>query len=121
MKYEKATGHNLSTMTNLNFRYFHHTDKNILQKIANKKSVMDDDFTREDKKGEICFGLFEKGKPATLISPRPKILAKKEENGKTILKNEISDDVMNIVLQKIDHELILKAMFDKNILIEINI
>ena len=35
MKYELARGHNISTLVNLDHRYFHRDDKIILQKISN--------------------------------------------------------------------------------------
>jgi hypothetical protein len=117
MKYQKANQHVISTMANLDHRYIHDTDVSLLEKINNGKSVMDNDFTWEDRKGEICFGLHEKDKPCTLISPRPKI---------TILKNDITlteqnDDAMNIVLREIEHEEIFKAMYDKSICFEFDL
>jgi len=74
MKYELAKGHTISTMVNLGHRYIHETDKKLLDKIAAGKSVMEEDFTWDDRKGEICFGLNEAYKPPTLCSPRPRIL-----------------------------------------------
>lgn len=121
MKYEIAKGHVISTMVNLDHRYFHNTDKNILQKIANGKSVMEEDFTWEDRKGEICFGLNESGKPPTLISPRPRIEIKRIKDGKEVIENEIRDDSMNIVLKYISHEEIFKAMYDKSICLKIDL
>ena len=43
---------------------------NFLDKINKGKSVMDEDFTWEVRKGEICFGLHEKDKPCTYVGRR---------------------------------------------------
>jgi len=120
MKFEIAKGHTISTMVNLDHRYFHNTDTNILQKITSGKSVMDEDFTWEDRKGEVCFGLHEAGKPSTLISPRPRIRVKRIKDGKEVIENEQWDDSMNVVLKDIPHEEIFKAMYDKSICFEID-
>lgn len=37
MKYEQVESHNISSMTNLDHRYFHNSDTNVLQKIANEE------------------------------------------------------------------------------------
>ena len=121
MKFETAKRHTISTMVNINHRYFHKTDENILQKIANGESVMEEDFTWEDRKGEICFGLHERGKPPTLISPRPRIEVKRIKDSKEVIENEQYDDSMNVVLKYIPHEEIFKAMYDKSIIIRIDL
>ena len=121
MKFEIAKGHTISTMVNLDHRYFHNTDENILQKIASGKSVMEEDFTWDDRKGEICFGLHEAGKPPTLISPRPRIEVKRIKEGNEVIESEQYDDSMNVVLKDIPHEEIFKAMYDRNIVIKINL
>jgi hypothetical protein len=121
MKLKKATGHTISTMENLDHRYFHKTDENVLHKIAIGKSVMEEDFTWEDRKGEICFGLNEYGKPPTLISPRPRIEVRRIKDGKEVIENEKYDDSMNVVLKEIPHEDILKAMYDKSVVIKIDL
>ena len=119
MKYQKANGHIISTMVNLDHRYIHNTDTNLLDKINKRKSVMDEDFTWDDRKGEICFGLHEKDKPPTLISPRPRIRIQKtiiiESKKVDIVLTEMHDDAMNIVLKEIEYEDIFKAMYDKSI------
>jgi|SRR6185437_1037155 len=116
MKFEYTDKHEISTMVNLDHRYFHSTDTNVLNKIAAGKSVKEKDFTWEDRKGEICFGLNEQGKPATLVSPRPQIRITRTKNGETELISQTSDDAMNHVLQCEDFEKILKAMYDKTIM-----
>lgn len=121
MKYELSKGHTISTMVNLDHRYFHKTDENVLQKIANGKSVTEEDFTWEDRKGEICFGLNEVGKPPTLISPRPKIEVKRIKDGKEVIENEKHDDSMNVVLKHIPHEEIFKSMYNKKNVITIDL
>lgn len=117
MKYQKANSHIISTMVNLDHRYIHNTDFNLLDKINKGKSVMDEDFTWEDRKGEICFGLHEKDKPCTLISPRPRIRVMKND----ITLTEQDDDAMNIVLKEIEYEEIFKAMYDKTICFEFDL
>lgn len=121
MKFEPTNNHDISTAVNLNHRYFHKTDKNVLQKIASGKSVMDEDFTWKDRKGEICFGLHEIGKPPTLISPRPRIEVKRIKDGEQVIEDELYDDSMNVVLKNITHKEILKAMYDKDIIIKIDL
>jgi hypothetical protein len=119
MKYYKPKVHIISTMVNLGHSYIHNSDTNLLNKIEQGKSVMENDFTLEDRKKEIVFGLREKDKPSTLISPRPKIRVKKfiTINGKQIevIEDEAFDNSMNIVLSKINFEDILKAMYDDSI------
>lgn len=82
---------------------------------------MEEDFTWEDREGEICFGLNEAEKPPTLISPRPRIEVKRIKDGKIVVENEQSDDSMNIVLKHIPHEEIFKAMFDRNICLKVHL
>ena len=121
MKFEVAEGHIISTMLNIDHRYFHNADENILQKIASGKSVMEEDFTLDDRSGEICFGLHENGKPPTLISPRPKIEIKRIRDGKEVIEDEQYDDSMNIVLRDVPCEDIFKAMYDKSVSIKIDL
>lgn len=121
MKYEIANGHTISTMVNLEHRYFHISDKNVLCKIESEKSIFNDDFTFEDRRGEICFGLSETGKPPTLISPRPRIEVRRINNGKEVIQDEQYDDSMNVVLKDISHEEIFKAMYDRSIVIKIDL
>ena len=60
----------------------------------------------------IYWGLNEKGRPPTLITPRPRIL-KMEKKG--YLSGEYRDDNMFLCLQKETPEDIFKAMFDRSI------
>ena len=119
MKYEIADKHIISTMVNLDHRYIHKNDTVILKKIKQGKSVMDDDFTWEDRKGVICFGLHEVNKPPTLISPRPKISVKRErdfnDEKMIVIEDERFDDSMNLALSKEKPEQIFKALFDPSI------
>jgi len=117
MKYEIAEGHELSSMGNIDHRYFHKTDTNILNKIANGDSVMDK-ITNDDRKNEITFGLHERGKPPTLIHPRPRIEIKKIKDNKEVLEREWYDDSMNVVLLHTAYDEILKAMFDRSIILK---
>jgi hypothetical protein len=117
MKYKKAKQHIISTMVNLDHRYIHNSDTILLDKINKGKSVMDDDFTWDDRRNEICFGLREYGKPPTLISPRPRIRIKTKDK----ILTEQDDDAMNIVFLKIDYEDIFKAMYDKSIIFDLDL
>lgn len=92
MKYEPVDSHIISTMTNLDHRYIHKNHKVI-----------------------ICFGLNERGKPPTLISPRPKIIVKSYINDKLVLRDEKLDDCMNLVLLNEDLNLVYDSLFDKSI------
>lgn len=115
MKFEIAKDHVISTMINIDHRYFHKSDKNILEKISSNKSINDEDFTWDDRVGEIVFGLSEVGNPPTLICPRPNIKIKLIKNGQLTIENEQFDDSMNIVLMTFTFEEIFKAMYDKRI------
>lgn len=119
MKYEIANKHLISTMVNLDHRYIHKTDKVLLKKIEQGKSVIDDDITWDDRKGVICFGFNEANKPPTLINPRPKIIVKREcyFNGEKqiVIENENFDGSMNIALSKEKPGKIFKALFDSSI------
>lgn len=127
MRYHIAKGHILSTMVNLDHRYIHKSNINFIGKINAGKSVMDEDFTDEDRKGEICFGLHERNKPPTLIYPRPDIeIKRKIKNEATgieeiIIYDQIYDDSMNVVLECIPPEQILIGMYDKNIILKIDL
>ena len=126
MKYEPAVGHNISTLVNLDYRYFHEDDKIILQKILNSIPVFVENdnlstITLEDRKGEIIFGLNEFKKPPTLIYPRPRIEIKRIKNKKIVIEREYLDDSMNIVLNCISHEEIFKAMYDNTMVLKIDL
>lgn len=69
-----------------------------------------------DKSKQIIFGLHEKGKPATLITPRPNIIVKiKDSEGKVTFINHNFDDAMNICLKEEPANKIYEAMYDKTI------
>lgn len=87
MTYKEPKHHIISTMVNLDHRYL------------------------KDGK-EIIFGLNEAGKPPTLIYPRPNI--ELTRNGK--IEDNTSDDAMNVVLSKIDHEIIYQSMFNNQVI-----
>lgn len=116
MKYYKPKAHIISTMVNLGHSYIHNSDTNLLNKIEQGKSVMDDDFTWEDRKNEIVFGLHEKDKPPTLIFPRPRIEMTRTINTKRLVINEDFDDAMNTCLSKESPEKILQAMYNRDII-----
>ena len=58
----------------------------------------------------IIFGLSEKGKPPTLIYPRPRL---KEY----IQYSSYGDDAMNRVLASVSHDDLHEALFDQEILL----
>lgn len=92
MKYSKPKSHVISTMINISHHY--------IDKVNNK---------------EIIFGLSEFEKPPTLISPRPRAeILLTNRQGKEVIKNEKSDDVMNIILSTKPFEEILEYMFDQS-------
>jgi hypothetical protein len=122
MKYFKPKDHIISTMVNLEYSYIHKSDTNLLEKIELGKSVMDNDFTWEDRKNIIVVGLHEKDKPVTLISPRPRIRIKRKDNRNLeVIEDEKLDDSMNVVISKIEFDRILEAMYDKSICFEIDL
>lgn len=122
MKFVLATGsHIISTSENLDYRYFHETDFRVLDKIKAGKSIMDEDFTADDRQGEFCFGLNHAGKPPTLIQPRPRIKISRIRNGKRVIENEKYDDSMNVVLRNVPCLEIFKACIDKTKIFEITL
>lgn len=116
MKYVRCFNHEISTMVNIDHRYFHKKDP-VLEHIHKPISKIDDNLL----KGEITFGLNEFGKPATLKYPRPNIILKRLMAGKAVIENKKQDDAMNVILEKVDHDLILDAMFDQRKTIKIQI
>jgi hypothetical protein len=114
MKFEMAKAHTISTMVNLDHRYFHNTDTNILQKIASGKSVMEEDFTWFDRKEKFVFGLNQVGKPPTLINPRPRIEVKRIKEGREVIENEQYDDSMKCCFKRYFTRKIFKAMYDRD-------
>jgi hypothetical protein len=95
-KLYKPKTHVISTMVNLGHIYIHNSNK-------------------------IVFGLHEKGKPTTLISPRPRIEIKRLIDDKVVIFDEWYDDSMNVVLSKINFEDIFKAMYNKEIILKIEL
>jgi hypothetical protein len=95
MAYEQTEKHRVSSLANLNHRYFHKEDPAI-EKIKKGFSIMSSVFTPNDRSGEIIFGLREKGKPATLISPRPNIKKERKPNTDSV---EIIDGVKTRVIE----------------------
>ena len=118
MKYETSNKHTLSSLTNIDNRYIHHTNYELLRMIESKVSVLDSSFKSEYRIGEICFGLSEKGKPSTLISPRPRINFIKSVNNEMVLYDEQHDDSMNAALNIFTFEEIMNAINDRSIVLE---
>lgn len=69
----------------------------------------------------ICYGLYEANKPPTLIGPRPIPCWRIEPNTlkdgkfKTCFGVPCDDDIMNQILRKVDFEIILKHILNRNI------
>jgi dynactin complex subunit len=101
MKIELSNENDISCMGNIDFRYYHVDDVN--------------------KENAIIFGLHEKDKPVTLISPRPRLKVTRIIDNEKVIQNEIFDDSMNVAFSMIPNDLILIAMFNKNILLEIDL
>lgn len=96
--YYKPNSYIISSMVNLGHIYIH-----------------------PDKEDKIIIGLHEKHKPVTLITPRPRIELKRLIDEKVVIFNERFDDEMNVVLSKIDFDLIYEAMFNKDIIIKVDL
>lgn len=104
----------ISTMVNLNNRYFHESDSIALDGIKEGRSVFED-FGPELRRSEVVFGLNESGKPTTLTHPRPIIIRQFIFVGELCDAIFTDDDDMNFVLSKIPHEEIFEAMYDRRI------
>lgn len=117
-KYKKTNHHTLSTMVNLDHRYIHESETNLLNKIKEGKSV-GSGISNEDRSMEVCFGLYEVGKPPVLIHPRPRIKVKriKEIEGvdNVVIEDERFADSISVMLQSESNDDIFKAMFDTSI------
>ena len=101
-RYEPTTKHDLSTLGNIDHRYFYKTDP-IVDKIKNS-GIIGKEITRDFREREIIIGLHEHGHPPTLIAPRPK---------------GVEQDIkMDRILAKYSNEEVLNAIFDKSIILE---
>ena len=128
LKFIKAKGYILSSMVNLDHRYIHKDDTNLLSKIEKGMACGENGITFEDRKNVIVFGLHEKDKPPILIRPRPKIRVKRLKKIKftdsdlyyerPIIENEDFDDNMNLVFQKESIETIFDSLFDDTVVFE---
>ena len=122
-KFEEPKYHTISTMVNIDHRYFPKSDPIINKIKLGKKIIVDGDneISYKDRKNEIIIGLHEKDKPITLIYPRPFIEITRNDVFDDSKDNEYLDNNMNIVLEKIDHNEIFEAMYDKNKIIKIKL
>lgn len=106
---EESTGkHVFSTMGDIFYSYIH-------PEVDLFPDHVDNWFRRID------VGLHEVGKPATLISPRPRIRVSRSEEQEEYMMDESWDDNMNVVLMNVDHEKVYEAMFDRSILLEVKL
>lgn len=121
MKYEQNKEYRLSSLYNLDHRYIHKDNKVFLDKINANLSVTSKDFTWEHRKNEICFGLHEQHKPPTLISPRPRIEVKRIIDSVIVYRNELFDDDMNVILKHYTSKEVLEAMYNKNIVLKVDL
>jgi hypothetical protein len=117
--YIKPKRHQISTMGDVCYHYFHKDDP-VIDKINRGEKVWDD-ITPKDIARVIVVGLNEKGLPPTLISPRPNIQALNPdvpginfEGVEGPIDVRIFDHYMNRALQTFPHDTIFKAMFDEN-------
>lgn len=93
-------------------------------KHLNYSSMVVDGLDSRYEKDGITFvwGLHEKDKPPTLISPRPKI-RKKITIGKekrTVIRNERWDDLMNECLNTFPHKIIIEQAISKKAIFDLN-
>ena len=119
-KYKAVTTYSISSMGNMSYRYIHESDTALLKKIKEGKGFTFNKESEMEFKDTILFGLNEHAMPTTLISPRPKIRVLRErvfsnDRKMNALETEDSDNSMNVVLGKEDHETIFKAMYDHSI------
>ena len=104
--------HEFSTMGNIKYFYFHESDQAI--NLINDKVPLSDSKWYIAKERQIQIGLHERHKPATLIYPRPRIIAKRtNEKGDIIYSNQMADDNMNRVLAQFSFEEILEALYNR--------
>jgi hypothetical protein len=122
-KFYKPKVHIISTMTNIRHFYIHNSDTDLLKRIEKEENP--NNFSLKDFEKTIIYGLSEKDKPSTLISPRPRILVKRfrtyNEQQYKVIESEKNDDSMNIVISKINFEDIYKAMYDKSIVFKFDL
>ena len=91
------------------------------RKAISTMTNLDNRYINKDTEKEICFGLNEFGKPPTLISPRPRIEIKRLVDGCIIIEDEFRDDSMNIILREKSFKEIYEAMYDKSIILKIDL
>ena len=104
--------HEFSTMGNIKYSYFHESDEAI--NLINDKVPLSYCEWHNAKERQIQIGLNERHKPATLIYPRPRIIAKRtNEKGDIIYSNQMADDNMNRVLAQFSFEEILEALYNR--------
>lgn len=102
--YVRTDRHDLSTIGNLDHRYFHKDDQAV-EKIERGEELNPDDTARM-----IIFGLHECHKPPTLIRPRGNIRIFETINGVKWREHMVTDDDMNRLLDSTDHGHLLKVL-----------
>lgn len=120
--YKRAVGHTLSSLSNLDHRYFHKTDLDI-------ERILKPDFAKiplgelrsELVKGEIIFGLHEKDMPPTLQYPLPFFEVIRPDSDRKYLVWPPRDADVQAMLDNIPHNLILLAMYNKTIKITVDL
>ena len=110
----------ISSLSNLDYRYFHNSDP-IIEKINKGFVITEGEITHEDRKGEICYGLNEGGKPPVLVYPRPRIRVKRLDNNREVFEDQRFDDSMFIALKEKTNEEIFEAMFDRAIVFKFDL
>lgn len=106
--------HSFSTMGDLSYIYF---PKEVAEKIMPGNIIAEMD--REEWGKQVSFGLHEKGKPPTLIYPRPRINLRVIHNDRVFILDEQFDDIMNRALDEFTMDEIYAAMLDKEILLRL--
>jgi len=119
--YKKSQGYHLSSMGNLDYRYFHNTNSNIDFLLNPKFKDASPERKTNLVNGEIIFGLNEYPLPPTLVSPRPNIIVKRIKDGRVVeLTGELDAD-MTAILQHFDPPIILLAMYNKSITLTLDL
>lgn len=107
-KFEEPKYFELSTMGNLDHRYFHSSEVDILKKINSGLTISE--LTDDEQRKVIIVGLRESEKPATLIYPRPNIQVFK---GDELFDNQY-DNAMSVIHEEFTNDEIFEAMYDEN-------
>lgn len=100
---------------NIKLDYFHLSETDILNKIERGTPLYG--FTQEERLKAIQYGLSEVHHPPVLLHPRPLIVVKRNDEDHF----QDRDSSIDVVMEKIDHETIFKAMYNNYIVFVIDL